>query len=280
MNIALIAPIERNIECLNKQTGITKFRRYFEDEAIRCFESWRKNGGWLKDIPIYTICSTGNNISDETRRGLEKLGVIHIEDFNPQSKSYSSGFLTLPYCGLYFQEINPIQQDITLRIDLDMVLLKPLDKFLFDNVENETIIGQYDEDSLKDQRGTFEGQLPFDTGFMITHRKNSFYRKWHDLCFSDEILSSDRWSEVRKVFGDYYLEEFVVDYMFNHDISKIRPIQKYQHGEGYASVDTFSDEQLEHLYFRHEHIYDGNRFPWGYDSARERLKYLKRIKWI
>jgi hypothetical protein len=46
--------------------------------------------------------------------------------------------------------MSPIPEQITIRIDLDMVLLRPLDNDLFNNVENETIIGQYDKDSLKD----------------------------------------------------------------------------------------------------------------------------------
>lgn len=278
MNIALIAPIERNIECLNKQTGIVRFPRMYEDEAIRCFSSWRKNGGWLKDIPIYVLCSTGNGISDDTKKKLANLGVEYVERYADETKTYSSGFLTLPYCGVFFNSIEPIKEDVTIRIDLDMVLLRPLGKYLFDDIERKTVIGQYDEDSLKDQRGLFLGNLPFDTGFMITHRKLNFYEKWHELCHSKEILESEGWKRIQEKMGDYYLEEYAVDYMHGNGLAEINPVQKYQHGEGYASVDTFSDEQIERLYFRHEHIYSGNRFPWGYDSARERLKYLKRVK--
>lgn len=161
-----------------------------------------------------------------------------------------------------------------------MVLLRPLDNDLFSNVKNETIIGQYDKDSLKDQRNNFNNVLPFDTGFMITHRDNNFYHNWYNYCNSDEVLKSNKWNEIQKIMGDYYLEEFAVDYMYSLNKFKIKPIQKYQFGEGYASIDTFSDEQLKRLYFRHEHIYKNNKFPWGYDSVRERLKYINRIKCI
>jgi len=278
MNIALIAPIERNIECLNKQTGIVGFPRLYEDEAIRCFQSWRRHGGWLKDIPIYTLCSTGNSISRDTEAKLANLGVTHVDAYAEETKGYSSGFLTLPYCGMFFQEISPIKEDITVRIDLDMVLLKPLGEWLFEKIENATVIGQYDIDSIKDQRFSLNGVLPFDTGFMISHRKNHFYRSWHRMCNSTEVLESDEWKSIRKLMGDYYLEEFAVDYMFNRKLANIMPVQKYQHGEGYASVDTFTDEQMDMLYFRHEHIYANNRFPWGYDSTRERLKYIRRMQ--
>ena len=131
MNIALIAPIERNLECLNKQTGIVHFPRFYEDEAIRCFSSWRKYGGWLKDIPIYTLCSTGNGISESTKTKLKELNVEYIEQYATETREYSSGFLTLPWCGLFFQQFHPIPEEITIRIDLDMILLKPLDEYLF-----------------------------------------------------------------------------------------------------------------------------------------------------
>ena len=45
---------------------------------------------------------------------------------------------------MFFNSIEPIKEDITIRIDLDMVLLKPLGKYLFDDIERKTIIGQYD----------------------------------------------------------------------------------------------------------------------------------------
>lgn len=277
-NIALIAPIESNIECLNKQRNIVRFPRLFEDEAIRCFESWRKNGGWLKDIPIYALCSTGNVISDGTKRRLCDLGVTYIEDYAEETEMYSSGFLTLPYCGWYFQDIHPIKEEITIRIDLDMILLRELNKKLFENIETTTIVGQYDSESAKDQRSLYENNLPFDTGFMITHRKNHFYEKWHSLCLSQTIKENSQWLKIRSIMGDYYLEEFVVDYMFANKIMDITPIQKYQHGEGYASVGGFTNEEMKSLYFRHEHIYRGNHFPWGYNSAKERMMYIKKIK--
>jgi hypothetical protein len=101
-NIALIAPIESDKTCINIVKNIVKTPRFFETEAIRCFKSWRENGGWLKDIPIYTLCSTGNGISDNTKKEFEKLGVTYIEEYANETKNYSSGFLTLPYCGYYF----------------------------------------------------------------------------------------------------------------------------------------------------------------------------------
>ena len=61
--IAFIASIESNDLNMNLATNTVKIHRYYEDEAIDCIRSWRKNGGWLKDIPMYCICCTKNKIS-------------------------------------------------------------------------------------------------------------------------------------------------------------------------------------------------------------------------
>jgi hypothetical protein len=76
-DIALIAPIEGNYNNLNNKTIFSDepLERLYEYEAIRCFKFWRKNGGWLKDINIYTVCLTGNDISDNTKEEFKKLNV-------------------------------------------------------------------------------------------------------------------------------------------------------------------------------------------------------------
>ena len=46
MKYALITMIESNENNLNEQNGIIFCeKRLYEDEAILCFENWRKNGG-------------------------------------------------------------------------------------------------------------------------------------------------------------------------------------------------------------------------------------------
>ena len=117
-----------------------------------------------------------------------------------------------------------MNEDVLIRIDLDMALLKPLSCQLFSNVSNATLIGQYDVNSLKDQRTSYPGILPFDTGFMISNKNSGFYHKWYEMCFSDEVLNSSEWKSIRQVLGDYYLEEFAVDYMNYNNIMPIMPI--------------------------------------------------------
>ena len=250
----------------------------YENEAIRCFSSWRKNGGWLKDIPIYAVCFTHNTISESTRTELEKLNVTYIEYYEKESDSYSSGFLQLPYIGKFFEKTYSINQNSLIRIDLDMTLIKPISTALVDATQYyDAVIGQYDVDSIKDQRKPYEDCLPFDTGFMLTDKRKCFNTFWYDTCFNSNVLNSAEWNDVKKQTGDYYLEEFAVDYINHNKLANILSVQKYQYGEGYASIRTFTDEQLKNLYFLHEHMYINGKFPWGYNSVKERMTYLNRM---
>ena len=55
-DIAFISCIERNKKIYNEQEQVQYM--LYENEAIRCFMSIRKNGGWLKDADIYCVCCT------------------------------------------------------------------------------------------------------------------------------------------------------------------------------------------------------------------------------
>lgn len=103
-DICLICHLERDVDNLNLQKGTVDFknRRFYEREAMRCVQRWRKNGGWLRDIRIYCLCGTKNTPSAETVSGLRNLGVEYIEDYCPATEEFSSGFLTIPYTGMYF----------------------------------------------------------------------------------------------------------------------------------------------------------------------------------
>lgn len=48
---ALILCLDQNRKIIREDGGIGMM--YYEYEAVRCVESWRKNGGSYSDIPIY-----------------------------------------------------------------------------------------------------------------------------------------------------------------------------------------------------------------------------------
>lgn len=253
--IALIAHIEANNTSLNKQLGtIDKYeQRLYETEAIRCFTSWRKVCGWLKDIPIYCLCATKNTPSDKTIKALEVLNVKYIEDYSDETKRFTSGFITIPYTGMYFEKI--LSEDILIKIDLDNVMLKPFPEDLVEKAYLSTIVGRYSRDFEISERYCFNNECPFDTSLIITHKDKLFYKKYYDLCFDENVLTSPEWLSIRKTEGEYWLEEYVVDYMYKNKLADIIPIQNYQCGYGYPDMASFIKNRMTNgLYMTHNHI--------------------------
>lgn len=277
MKYALITMIESNESNLNEQNGITFCeKRLYEDEAVLCFENWRKNGGWLKDISIYVFCPTKNIITEKTKKKFLELNVNYIEKYLPETEELDSGFWIVPLCGMKLEE--ELTEDIFIHIDLDMNLIKPLPQDLVDGVAlNEaTLVGQYDDESAKEQRkiGT-DWDNPLDTGFIISRRESRFYKFFYEnLMKLAKTKGDQRWKDNCADQPMYFLEEYVIDKAYNEKQFPIDPIKRYQVGEGYASVKTFSDDELKSVYFWHEHILYEKDY---YDKIRERLEFTKRI---
>jgi len=273
---ALITAIEGNIETLNKQCGITSENpRMFEQEAILCFQTWRKNAGWLKDIPIYAFCPTQNVISFECQSALEDLGVRYIEHYDPIVETFTSGFLNVPLIASKLERI--LEEDVLIKTDLDMTIIKQLPRQMVNSVlENDLLVcGQYDDYSAKNQR-TVSGHAenPFDTGFTISSRESMFYNFYYKKVMETLGSKDPGWLEVKAQSGEYFLEEYVMDKIYHERLWNIAPIQKYQIGEWYTPITEFTDEELQNVYFWHEHyVHDA-----GYDKTREKIEYFKRMK--
>ncbi|WP_408098569.1 hypothetical protein ACJVC5_06550 [Peredibacter sp. HCB2-198] len=277
MSYALITMIESNENCINSQRGITfSHKRLYEDEAVLCFKSWRENGGWLKDIPIYTYCPSRNVVSETTKEEMKKYNVTYIENFLPETDGFFSGFWNVPLCGKIFEET--LSEDVLIHIDLDMKLIKPLPQELVDSVLNNdyVICGQYDDESSKSQRKIGnDWKNPLDTGFLISNRKTKFYKFFYEALSEITKTKGDaRWKEKCSDWPLYFLEEYVIDKAYNEQNYPIRPIQKYQVGEGYAKISTYTDEELRNVYFWHEHILHGE----DYDKIREKIEFFKRTR--
>lgn len=270
MKYALIAAIEGNAINLNNKLNIVDIPRRLEDEAILCFTNWRQNGGWLSNIPIYVLCPTKNTITATTVEKLNELGVTYIEEYHPITETFTSGFLNIPYVGMLFED--RLDVDVLIKIDLDMNLIQPLPPSL---VNSGTVCGQYDDYCTKMQRSAINGNNPFDTGFLITNTAHQFYKKW--WAGIDEILynrvQDDEWDIVRAHTGEYYLEEYVVDKLYNKDPTILTPIQRYQIGEWYTPVSKFTDAELLSVYFWHEHLISDPK----YNKVREKVEYFNRM---
>lgn len=281
-DIALITPIDSNKRSVDS-FGVEHLR-FFEDEAVRCIKSWRRNGGWLKDIKIYVLNASRAEIQDKTIDALKSLGALYIEDYQPETSSFSSSFLNEPFCGKYFECIKPCKETTTIKVDLDMQLLKPIPQELLEISQNKVVIGQYDEKASKDQRGVLFAdsnfKLPFDTNFIIASKPSHFYEVYFDTCYNGDFLKTTEWQELEKRYGSYYIEEFAIDWIASRPEAGdlLYPVTNYQYGEGYPALSSYSDAEVQKILFLHEHIYAGNKFPHGYDVVKEHMEYLKRSR--
>lgn len=88
--------------------------------------SWRKNGGWLKDINIYIFNVNGAKIQPQTVQTLKELGCSYV--YSSVGGYEEIGFMTEPRCGQLAEDT--VKENILIKIDLDMQLLKPLDEEL------------------------------------------------------------------------------------------------------------------------------------------------------
>jgi hypothetical protein len=166
-----------------------------------------------------------------------------------------------------------LTEDVLIKIDLDMNLIKPLPEEL---VNSETLIcGQYDDYCTAQQRTVAEGWAnPFDTGFTISRRSSGFYKFFFDVLNDTMVNHDPEWEKVRAVSGDYYLEEYVMDKIYNNKLWPVQPVQRYQIGEWYTPVAEFSDEELKQVYFWHEHLIVDPQ----YNKVREKVEYFNRMK--
>lgn len=272
MKYALITAIEGDDNNLNQQRGIQLAnKRLFETEAVSCFQNWRRNGGWLKDIPIYAFCPTHNTVNERTKEQFEELGVTYIEEYQSVTETFISGFLNVPLVGMLLEQ--RLTEDVFIKIDLDMNLIKPLPE---DLVNSEMLIcGQYDDYCAAQQRKMHEGWgNPYDTGFTISRRDSGFYQFFFKVLMDTMHSDDPLWAEVRKVSGDYYLEEYVMDKIAYTGMWDVQPIQKYQVGEWYTPVAEFTDEELRSVYFWHEHVLHDPK----YNKIREKVEFFNRTK--
>ena len=267
---ALIGAIESEFNDTNVNTGLCEScKRRLESEAIECFTAWRKNAGELKDIPIYAVCPTKNVISDITKEKFKELNVTYIEDYQKISETFTSGFLCIPLIGAMMEE--QLTEDVLIKIDLDMNIIKPLpNKWL---TSDPIIIGQYDDYCTKHQREGIAEENPFDTGFIISKRDSGFYKHFFDMCMKYMLSDDPDWLRVKAQTGDYYLEEWVVDRMYAMKSFDIKPVQKYQIGEWYTPVKELTDDELDDVYFWHEHLeYDPE-----YNRMQEKIDFARRL---
>lgn len=276
-DIALFAPIEGNLRDIN--TTKQGLKRYFEKEAIRAFTCWRKNGGWLKDIPIYAICATGNGISLSTKKEFEKINVTYIEEYMKETETFDCGFWNIPLVGKWAQKNLP-HTDL-IKIDLDMYLLRSLPESWFGNGD---IIGLHTSGAhpYLEKMGNeyIEYKKFYNTGLTITRKGSIFFEKQMQILL--ELENEFKNGNFKEKYGleinydvkdeehfEYCLLEELAVSIMERDGFKINPIQYY-----YIEAEEYEEMDLDNVYFIHEHIEESI----DKDKLFNKAKYRKQFK--
>jgi len=266
----LMYVVENNEDNLNNQQGVYSNQRLYADEIILSVKAWRENGGIYKDIPIYAICPTNNTLKPEDAQKLKEMDVIYMEEYMKETENFFCGYWSVPLVGKWCEE--NLNFKTMIHIDCDMSLIKPLPSPIVNY--NKPICGVYDTVSVKDQRPLPEGWKTFDTGFTISKKDSGFYTLFHNELERLTENPGPIWAEYCHDRPQQDIEEFAMDYIYANNLIEMEYIEKYQIGEGYASVDTLDNEELNNVYFWHEHILHE---PY-YDRIKEKVKYSKRMR--
>jgi len=270
---------DNNINNNNSNVSKVTTPRLYEDEAILCFEEWRKNAGNLKDIKIICHCPTKNTPTQKTINRLKELNVTYREEYLPEAEQMEIGFFLVPLVGMIIEKENP--DAFLIHIDLDMKIIKQLPEYLFENT-NDIYCGQYDKFAIKDQRKLTninkDWIYPMDTGFTISHNSTKFYEyywnRFNDLYTNNKYLEDPGWKLLNT--GVYHLEEYTMDVIFYNKELNVKPVKYYQIGEGYTKVELFPDDKINDILFWHEHLFIESEYK--NEKTRERIKFFKRVK--
>jgi len=268
----LMYVVENNDNNLNNQQGVYSNKRLYFDELLLSVKAWRDNGGWLSNIPIYAICPTENTLDEDETEQLRDLNVIYIEEYMAETEDFFCGFWLVPLVGKWCEQ--NLDFDTMIHIDCDMTLIKPLPESLVNY--HLPVCGVYDTVSVKDQRPLPEGWKTFDTGFTISKKDSGFYTLFHNELERLTENPGDIWNEYCSDRPTQDIEEFAMDYIYANNLIDMEYIEKYQIGEGYADISTFKDDELENVYFWHEHILNNDKIK----IIKQKIQYFKRMRLI
>jgi hypothetical protein len=278
LSICLAVTVEAdlvNINTKNKSLFDFDNDRYYETEALSLFTSWRKNAGKLKDVPIYALCMTGNEPSLATQEKFKELDVTYISEYQKETESFLSGFWNIPLGGVWFER--NLEEDIIIKLDLDMEVLKPLPGDLFGLPDKGSVVGVFDTYQLDLERTLPPGAtIQTNTCLIISYRESMVYTEWYEhlKVLTEKAQNPSFLEEYNMKLDD--IEEFSFDDMLYKSLfsEKVSTVEKFQLGEHYPVLSNFSEEEVGGIYFWHEHYKKTPRK----ELVREKIEFLKRTK--
>tara|TARA_B100002019_G_scaffold293442_1_gene321095 strand:+ start:6425 stop:7240 length:816 start_codon:yes stop_codon:yes gene_type:complete len=268
-SVALVGVIEGNLNNINISNGPL---RLLEQEAIKCFRSWRKNGGSLANIDIYCICITENTPTQHCINVMTNYGVTYIHEYLPESDKFKNGWWNKPLACSYME--NYLHHDIIIHIDLDMYLLREIQ---IDVNRNSCLV--YDEtDALQERTPNPNSRLynhrPYNTCYITAKRRDHLFTQWYDCL---RVLEQDI-NMIREYYNDVSydkLEEAAMDVLGYTDNKRIDiiPVEDIMFGETYTPLSDMNS--YSNISFHHYHIYNKNNLSkYNYISNEAKFKHM------
>lgn len=249
MSYILFTTIEsdNNIGHLSQWHNSQHHKISYEEEAISCFTAWRTVKHALKDIQIICINPTYIDISEPTKEKFKELNIDYRFEPNDICETFKCRWYVVPYLGMLLEEkLN--KNDILIHIDLDMLLMIPLNKKHLKLDKNETIVGAYDEDNFMDKREYAIYEKMYEqinvTCYIVSQVDTHFYETWWKILKkeSDKIDQENNWRE----YCD--MEEHSVDILKYEQNTNIKYIDHFMLGPGYSSFETTSFQDIKFIH--------------------------------
>jgi len=178
--LLLVVEASENMGDLINKYGTGRTSLPYEREAIWCITSWRNYAGEYKDIPIYAININGNPPSLPTQMFFEEYEVRYIQDYRPESLLFPCGYYNVPF-GCMILEQDYVKESNLIHTDLDMYVINPIDKKLFEMKPDSKCKIAVNEwrPTGNFPNGTFQ-IYPFEieTNFMYSKREDGIYKDW------------------------------------------------------------------------------------------------------
>ena len=258
--------------------------RYYEKEAIRLVESLRR---FNKDIRI--ICLMEDvNYDQGTLNNLDRLKVERVlMDF--ELPEFNCGYDKIPFCGMVLEDyylrtnnpgkwkrqrrvnrtrtsynlvpLNEYAKDTEsdewlvpkylIKLDTDMVQLKPLPQIFFDTVKTGVVFtGIYDRDD-ETIPWYIEGDSPertkvinFNTCFIASSSEDTMYTQWYE-----SLLKFQR--AYNKRTGMFSADAEEISHGFNLNWLRTIFLGNFQTGPNYQNLKDMTIEQVSKVYFYH-----------------------------
>jgi hypothetical protein len=245
---ALITVIEGNSNSINHKIN----PRLLENEALKCFKSWRKNAGIYSDIDIYCICVSGNTPSKTTISEFSQYNVKYIENYIDDTKYFKNGWWCKPLGCSVLEKMLP--HKYLIHIDLDMYLYKPPTVQL--NVNSCLAYDKYDTLTERIPSYKFDSSFrPFNTCFITTVLKDKIFSKWYDTLLKLEESFNNNTKFCKEYFADIEynkLEEGAFDIISLEN--SIIHVNDIMFGETYTPLHKM--ETTHNICFHHYHLYN------------------------